>query len=69
MPASTGKACALDPRYLRPSEVDALVGDASKARAVLGWKADTTAPGLARLMVDADIAEISERPAVTAFMD
>ena len=43
-----------DPRYLRPTEVDDLVGDPSKARKVLGWKASTLAPDLARLMVDAD---------------
>ncbi len=40
--------------FERPSEVDALIGDASKARAALGWQARTTAPDLARLMVDAD---------------
>ncbi len=63
------KHVRFDPRYLRPSEVDALIGDPSRARAVLGWKATTTAPELARLMVDADRAEISEHPALTAFMD
>jgi GDPmannose 4,6-dehydratase len=43
-----------DADYERPSEVDALIGDASKAETVLGWKAQTHAPALARLMVDAD---------------
>ncbi|MFZ7086704.1 GDP-mannose 4,6-dehydratase [Curtobacterium sp. RRHDQ10] len=44
-----------DERYLRPSEVDALVGDASKAEAKLGWKATVDTAELARIMVDADI--------------
>lgn len=43
-----------DERYLRPTEVDALIGDASKATAMLGWKPQVQAPELARLMVDAD---------------
>jgi GDPmannose 4,6-dehydratase len=46
---------AHDPRYLRPTEVDELQGDATKARRVLGWKPRTTFQELARLMVDADI--------------
>jgi GDPmannose 4,6-dehydratase len=45
-----------DDRYLRPTEADALVGDASKAAAQLGWKAKVLAPELARIMVDADRA-------------
>lgn len=47
-----------DERYLRPTEVDDLVGDASKAQKQLGWKAQTLTPDLARLMVDADVAEL-----------
>jgi GDPmannose 4,6-dehydratase len=47
-----------DESYERPSEVDALIGDASKAASVLGWKAQTHTPALARLMVDADRAEL-----------
>lgn len=43
-----------DRRYIRPAEVDALIGDATRARTVLGWQARTLAPDLARLMVDAD---------------
>jgi len=42
-------------RYERPTEVPALIGDASKAHEVLGWRADTDVESLARLMVDADI--------------
>lgn len=44
-----------DERYLRPTEVDALIGDASKAEMKLGWKAQVHTPELARIMVDADI--------------
>ena len=44
-----------DPRYFRPSEVDLLIGDASKARKVLGWEPRTTFRDLVELMVDADI--------------
>ena len=44
--------------FERPSEVDALIGDASKAAAALGWHARTTCFELARLMVDNDIDEI-----------
>ncbi|MGX5695897.1 GDP-mannose 4,6-dehydratase [Agromyces soli] len=47
-----------DERYLRPTEVDALIGDPSKAEAKLGWKATVNPDELARLMVDADIAAL-----------
>jgi GDPmannose 4,6-dehydratase len=43
-----------DPRYLRPTEVDDLIGDPTKATAQLGWTASTHTPELARLMLDAD---------------
>jgi len=51
----------LDKRYLRPSEVDSLVGDASKAEKILGWKAKTNWKKLAELMVDADIQLLDDR--------
>src|ERR1700712_2486622 len=44
-----------DPRYLRPSEVDALVGDASKAHRKMGWKADVLPPELAKIMTMAEM--------------
>jgi GDPmannose 4,6-dehydratase len=47
-----------DKSFERPTEVDALVGDASKAQRLLGWKPQTYAPELARLMVEADIEEL-----------
>lgn len=52
-----------DDRYLRPTEVDALIGDASLAAADLDWKAQVHAPELARIMVDADIAALETRDA------
>jgi GDPmannose 4,6-dehydratase len=50
-----------DERYLRPTEVDDLVGDPTKAQERLGWKAQTHVPELARLMVESDRATL--RPA------
>jgi len=43
-----------DPRYVRPTEVDALIGDPSKAAARLGWRAQVLAPELAALMTRAE---------------
>ena len=48
----------VDKRYVRPTEVDALVGDPSKAGKILGWKAKTHWKALAKLMVDADIEKV-----------
>jgi GDPmannose 4,6-dehydratase len=47
-----------DESFTRPCEIEALIGDASKAHRELGWKAHTTALDLARLMVEADLEEI-----------
>jgi GDPmannose 4,6-dehydratase len=47
-----------DERYLRPAEVDSLIGDASRAASILGWKPKVMPPELARIMVDADCAAI-----------
>jgi GDPmannose 4,6-dehydratase len=44
-----------DPRYLRPSEVDLLLGDASKARQKLGWTPQTTFADIVRIMVESDL--------------
>ncbi len=44
----------IDPRYLRPSEVDLLLGDAAKARELLGWQPRTSFAELVKIMVDAD---------------
>jgi GDPmannose 4,6-dehydratase len=50
-----------DPAYFRPAEVDHLVGDFSKAREKLGWQPRTSFEELIRLMVDSDLALLSER--------
>jgi GDPmannose 4,6-dehydratase len=47
---------AIDPRYFRPAEVDLLVGDASKAKAKLGWEPTHTLDDLVKDMVQADLA-------------
>ena len=49
-----------DERYLRPSEVDALIGDSAKAAELLGWKPRVLAPELAKIMVDADAAVLAQ---------
>jgi len=49
----------LDPAFLRPAEVDQLIGDPSRARAELGWEPRTTFRELVEMMVDADIARLS----------
>lgn len=46
----------IDPRYLRPTEVDALIGDYSKAESTFGWKPRTFAPELAEIMVHNELA-------------
>ena len=51
----------LDKRYIRPTEVDGLIGDPSKAEKILGWKAKTHWKALAKLMVDADIEKIKSK--------
>ncbi|GAA4246889.1 GDP-mannose 4,6-dehydratase [Azospirillum formosense] len=66
--AATGDVLIqVDPRYFRPTEVDLLLGDPSKARAKLGWTHTTTFPELVREMMSSDLArferETSGRPA------
>ena len=52
------KHVKFDPRYLRPTEVDDLIGDASTAKELLGWQAQTYTPELVKIMVDADRARL-----------
>jgi GDPmannose 4,6-dehydratase len=51
----------LDERYVRPTEVDALIGDPSKVEKVLGWRAKTDWKTLAKLMVDADLVNAKSK--------
>jgi GDPmannose 4,6-dehydratase len=56
------KHVRLDPKFLRPAEVDHLIGDASKGRAALGWQPELDFTGLVRMMVDADLERLSRTP-------
>jgi GDPmannose 4,6-dehydratase len=53
----------IDPAFLRPAEVDHLIGDASKARRELGWEPRVDFRGLVTMMVDADVERLSGTPA------
>jgi len=53
---------AVDPRYFRPTEVDTLIGDPTKARERLGWRHETPVRELAREMVAADLAMMRAEP-------
>ena len=55
----------VDPRYFRPTEVDALLGDATKARSKLGWKPEVSFDTLVKEMVQQDL-EITRRDALVA---
>ena len=48
----------IDPELFRPAEVDVLLGDASKARSVLGWEAETSLETMIHEMVDADLERL-----------
>src|SRR5687767_14287664 len=56
-----GKYVKLDPKFLRPAEVDHLIGDATKAQKVLNWQPKVTFEGLIQMMVDEDLARLSAR--------
>ena len=61
--ARTGKVLVeVDPRYFRPTEVDLLLGDPTKARQKLGWKHKTSARELAREMVREDLKLMTDSP-------
>ncbi len=49
-----------DPRYTRPSEVEVLLGDATKAREALGWRPEVDFRGLVKMMVESDL-ELARR--------
>ena len=56
------KYVKVDPALLRPAEVDHLIGDASKAKRVLGWRPNLTFEGLIQMMVDEDLARLAAHP-------
>ena len=59
----------IDPAYYRPTEVEVLLGDASRARERLGWQPDVSFPELVRLMVAADLELEGVRPAAATRSD
>ncbi len=56
------KHVEIDPKFMRPAEVDLLLGDCSKAKKVLGWKHSVDFKGLVRLMVDSDLKLLGLKP-------
>ena len=54
------KHVELDEQFMRPAEVDSLIGDCAKARRKLGWEPKVTFKGLVEMMVDADIATLTK---------
>ncbi len=61
----TGKVIIeIDPQYFRPTEVDLLLGDASKAKKVLGWKAKTKFKDLVKLMIEADMDVVEKNKVI-----
>ena len=58
------KHVTTDPRFIRPAEVDLLIGDPAKAKTELGWTPEVTFEQLVAMMVDADIQRHTERPGV-----
>jgi GDPmannose 4,6-dehydratase len=53
---------ALDPKLIRPAEVEHLIGDSSKARTQLGWNPSVDFPALIKMMVDADLGRVAATP-------
>jgi GDPmannose 4,6-dehydratase len=60
------KYVRVDPAFLRPAEVDHLIGDPTKARTALGWHANVDFKGLVEMMVDADLERHTNAPARSA---
>jgi GDPmannose 4,6-dehydratase len=56
------KHVTLDPKLIRPAEVEHLIGDSTKARTQLGWKPSVDFSGLIRMMVDADMERVASAP-------
>ena len=57
------KVVEIDPTYYRAAEVDALCGDAAKAREQLGWEPTVTFNELVKIMVDADVKQLADERA------
>jgi GDPmannose 4,6-dehydratase len=63
------KYVEIDPKYFRPTEVDYLMGDSSKARRVLGWKPETSFKQLVHMMVDSDLRKAQLEAAQNAVVN
>ncbi len=61
MKSNNKEVVGIDPRYYRPTEVDLLLGDYSKAKRILGWEPKTTFKDLVKVMVEADYAKAQKR--------
>ncbi|HNW98733.1 MAG TPA: GDP-mannose 4,6-dehydratase [Bacteroidales bacterium] len=59
--SSNKEVVAIDPKYFRPTEVEILIGDYSKAKNILGWKPKTTFKDLVKIMVQADYKKAKKR--------
>ena len=55
-----------DPKFLRPAEVDLLIGDASKAKETLGWKPEVSFAQLVKMMVENDLEVEAAKPTCMA---
>jgi GDPmannose 4,6-dehydratase len=58
------KYVKLDPKLIRPAEVEHLIGDATKARTQFGWEPSVDFKALVRMMVDADLERVASPPRV-----
>jgi GDPmannose 4,6-dehydratase len=56
------KHVVLDPKFIRPAEVEHLIGDNTKARQALGWQPKVDFAGLVKMMVDADLTRVAAEP-------
>ena len=63
------KHVKLDPRFLRPAEVDHLIGDSTKARTALGWTPEVDFRGLVTMMVEADLSRLAAAPHTPAGLE
>ena len=63
------KHVEIDPKYFRPTEVDYLRGDSSKARRALGWAPETSFKQLVRMMVHSDLRKAQLETAQNAVLD
>ncbi|MGL6074799.1 MAG: GDP-mannose 4,6-dehydratase [Fimbriiglobus sp.] len=60
------KYVVIDPAFVRPAEVDLLIGDPAKAKKQMGWTPEVTFPQLVKMMVDADLERLSKTASTSA---